>query len=129
MCERETVFDRFSKNLSHFRYGLRKQGTDENEDPDAGANANVPHAEDDPDEGVQVLDMDDQAYLPKVRKFVSRREYENYLMFDRRENDAEFHWLWSKGALAEQYTIGASIQIEMHEMEHVSVHVCQIVGH
>ena len=58
----------------------------------------------------------------KKRPFMSAREWHNNTMFDRREGDSDWHWLWGKGALAEQYTIGVSIQIEQHEMEHVREH-------
>lgn len=50
---------------------------------------------------------------------MSAREWHSYMMADRRNDPREWHYLWSKGALAEQYTLGSHIQIEQHEQAEV----------
>ena len=105
------------------RYGLRYSDTPEDEQPDSSNNPNAPFGEDDRDESAEVVDPLQHENLPKQRQFMSAREFHCYLMAERRDNvKGEWHWLWDKGPLAEQYVIGTEIQIEQHEQEHVKEH-------
>jgi len=59
-----------------------------------------------------VVDPLERPNLPQQRQFMSARDWHQNLMAERRDDPKEWHWLWNKGPLAEQYTLSSHIQIE-----------------
>jgi hypothetical protein len=98
---------------------LRYSDTPADAQPGREPDPNAPFAEDGPDDTAQVVDPLERGNLPVQRQFMSAREWHNYTMADRRDDQKEWHWLWNKGPLAEQYVLGSHIQIEQHEQEEV----------
>jgi hypothetical protein len=112
-----------------FRYGLRYSDTPA--ESTQALDPNAPYLEDDCDDGAEIVDPLERDNLPQQRKFMSAREFHKYLMAERRDNvKDQWHWLWDKGPLAEQYALGTQIQIEQHEQEHVKDHqkVCRFLA-
>lgn len=59
----------------------------------------------------------DRNVQPKKRQFVSGRQFDRYLFAHRGSDINSPHWLWSKGKLAEFYTIDVANRRERQEFD------------
>ena len=59
----------------------------------------------------------DREFQGSERRYVSGRQFDRYLFSHRGNDIKDPHWLWSKGRIAERYTICAANRRENLEME------------